>query len=193
MIQSKKDLEFYLREDRNRNLHCEHMNPLKFYFRLWAKVDGCMAYHYLKALRKYEYAINCHKNGPIGNMIVLLRKVYLRRLSAKYNIIISPNTVGYGLYLPHIIGGGIVVICESMGNNCVINTNVLIGKKDFEDEKPIIGDNIEINSGAVIFGKIKIGNNAKIAPNTVVFKDVPEYGLVSGVPAQLIKIANNQY
>ena len=51
-----------------------------------------------------------------------------------------------------------------MGNHCVINTGVLLGKKDYEDEKPIVGDNVEINTGAVIFGKITIGNNAKIAP-----------------------------
>lgn len=78
-----------------------------------------------------------------------------------------------------------------MGNYCVVNTGVLMGKKDTSDEKPIIGDNVEVNTGAVIFGKITVGSNAKIAPNTVVFKDVPEYGIVSGVPAQLIKIKNN--
>lgn len=79
-----------------------------------------------------------------------------------------------------------------MGNHCVINTGVLLGKKDYEDEKPIVGDNVEINTGAVIFGKITIGNNAKIAPNTVVFKDVPAFGIVSGVPAQLVKIKKQE-
>lgn len=190
MIKSKKDLEFYLLEDRKANLHCEHMNIIKYYLRLWAKVDGCMVYDYLKSLRKYEYSLNC-QDGLWGRIVQFYRKIRLRRLSAKYNIRINPNTVGYGLYMPHIIGlGGVIINCKSMGNHCVINTGVLLGKKDYEDEKPIVGNNVEINTGAVIFGKIMIGNNAKIAPNTVVFKDVPAYGIVSGVPAQLIKIKN---
>lgn len=73
-----------------------------------------------------------------------------------------------------------------MGNYCVVNTQTVIGIKNTLDEVPVIGDNCEINSGARIFGKIKIGDNVKIGPNTVVFKDVPSNAVVSGVPARLI-------
>ena len=73
-----------------------------------------------------------------------------------------------------------------MGNYCVVNTQTVIGIKNTLDEVPVIGDNCEINSGARIFGKITIGDNVKIGPNTVVFKDVPSNAVVSGVPARLI-------
>ena len=33
-----------------------------------------------------------------------------------------------------------------------------------------------------------MGNNAIVAPNSVVIKDVPENAIVSGVPAQIIKV-----
>ena len=64
-----------------------------------------MVYDYLKSLRKYEYSLNC-QDGFWGRIIQCYRKIRLRRLSAKYNILITPNTVGYGLYMPHIIGLG---------------------------------------------------------------------------------------
>ena len=75
-----------------------------------------------------------------------------------------------------------------MGNNCVVNTQTVIGIKNTMEEVPIIGDNCEINAGARIFGKITIGDNVKVGPNSVVFKDVPSNAVVSGVPAQLIML-----
>lgn len=38
------------------------------------------------------------------------------------------------------------------------------------------------------FGGVKIGNHVTIAPNAVVVKDVPDYAVVGGVPAKIIKI-----
>lgn len=35
---------------------------------------------------------------------------------------------------------------------------------------------------------VKIGNHVTIAPNAVVIKDVPDYAVVGGVPAKIIKI-----
>ncbi len=75
-----------------------------------------------------------------------------------------------------------------MGNYCVVNTQTVIGIKNSLEEVPEIVDNCEINSGSQIFGKIRIGDNVKIALNTVVFKDVPSNAVVSGVPAKLIKL-----
>ena len=34
---------------------------------------------------------------------------------------------------------------------------------------------------------VKIGNHVTIAPNAVVVKDVPDYAVVGGVPAKIIK------
>jgi len=51
---------------------------------------------------------------------------------------------------------------------------------------PEIGDNVYIGPGAKIIGNIKIGNNAAIGANCVVTKDVPENGVVVGVPGRVI-------
>ena len=45
---------------------------------------------------------------------------------------------------------------------------------------PIIGDKVYIASGAVIVGKVKIGNNVLIAANSFVNFDVPDNSVVIG-------------
>lgn len=62
-----------------------------------------------------------------------------------------------------------------------------MGNKWSNDNRPIIGDNVTCSIGAKIIGKVYIGNNVIIAPNSVVIKDVPEGDVVSGVPAKSIK------
>lgn len=42
-------------------------------------------------------------------------------------------------------------------------------------------------AGSKILGRVKIGNHVTIAPNAVVVKDVPDYAVVGGVPAKIIK------
>jgi serine O-acetyltransferase len=51
---------------------------------------------------------------------------------------------------------------------------------------PVVGDNVYIGTGATLVGKIKIGNGAKIAANTLVITNVPEGATVMGVPGRII-------
>ena len=50
-----------------------------------------------------------------------------------------------------------------------------------------IGDHVSLLIGSKVIGKVTIGNNVVIAPNSVVIKDVPDNCIVSGVPAKIIK------
>jgi len=50
-----------------------------------------------------------------------------------------------------------------------------------------IGKNVWIGDKATILGGVTIGDGAVIAANTVVVKDVPEYCVVAGNPARIIK------
>jgi maltose O-acetyltransferase len=62
-----------------------------------------------------------------------------------------------------------------------------------EDSRPsvekdiIVGDNVWIGSNVFIREGVKIGNNSIIGANSLVIKDVPDYAIVGGVPAKLIK------
>lgn len=51
----------------------------------------------------------------------------------------------------------------------------------------IIGNNVWIGDKATILPNVSIGNGAIIAANSVVTKDVPEYCIVAGNPAKIIK------
>lgn len=191
MINSKEELAFYIREDMKRNLKCEKFT-FKMYilhkYRLFIKSNGDMAYHYLKSLRKLEYAENCLKEKSlIGTIIYRIRIIKFARLSYKYNITLHPNTIGYGLYLPHIVGG-VIINCISMGNYCAINANVLVGNKHTAFDKPSIGNHVDLTTGCKLIGPITIGDNSIVAPNSVVVKDVPEGAVVSGIPAKILKI-----
>lgn len=112
-------------------------------------------------------------------------RMKLRHLGNKYGITILPNTVGYGLSIPHI-EGGIVINCRCMGNNCSIGFGVLVGVKG--KLLPTIGNNVRLYTGCKIIGGVTIGDNAEVAPNAVVVKDVPENCIVGGVPAKIIKV-----
>lgn len=48
---------------------------------------------------------------------------------------------------------------------------------------PVIGDSVDIGSGAKLLGRIKIGDNSIIGANAVVLDDVPENSIATGVPA----------
>ena len=74
-----------------------------------------------------------------------------------------------------------------IGKNCIIGSCVTIGGKSGWYEVPVIGDNVEIHSGAKIIGPVRIGNNVIIGANAVVTKDIPDNCVVAGIPAKIIK------
>ncbi|MCE4089469.1 CatB-related O-acetyltransferase [Priestia megaterium] len=57
-----------------------------------------------------------------------------------------------------------------------------------EYENTIIKNDVWIGANAIILDGIKIGNGAIIAAGAVVTKDVPDYAIVAGVPAKVIKL-----
>ena len=112
----------------------------------------------------------------------------LKRLEFRFGISISYKTkIGSGFYIGHF--GGIIVNSNVViGKNCNISHLVTLGIANRGTRKgvPEIGDNVYIGPGAKIIGNIKIGNNAAIGANCVVTKDVPENGVVVGVPGRVI-------
>ena len=195
MIQSKKDLLFYLKEDRKRNLKVERMNPFKYMVYCVYSNNNIRAYRYLKSLRRYEYALNCLKNkGFLGKIICAYFKIVNHYMGLRYNISALPNTIGYGFYLPHVLegSGGIILNCKSIGNYCAANTGVVVGNNHKSDWVPIIGDFVQMNAGCKIVGKVTVGNNVIIGPNSVVYKDVSSDCIVLGVPAQVIRHKDKQ-
>ncbi len=188
MLLSKQDLKFYIQEDRIQNLGRNKIGIIKYIFLCIYSTDGIMAYRFLKSLRKYEYAINCLRNRGIINTLRYYYYKYLNhKFSRKYDITIGPNILGYGFRIPHIIGGGIIINCKSIGNYCTANVGVVVGNKNTKDEIATIGNYVDMTTGCKIIGKVTIGDHVTIAPNSVVIQDVPANCAVSGIPAKIIK------
>ena len=177
MIQTKAELKLYLQEDAKANGIVLGMSYLIKLF--YGNINAC-AYRYLKSLRKYEYYHN------VKSILRYWWRFYNRRLGLRYHLAIPINAVGKGLYLPHL-EGGIIINCKSMGYNCSVNAGVIIGNKDSQANISTIGNNVSFSIGCKIIGKVIIGDNSVIAPNSVVIKDVPPNSAVSGVPAKIIK------
>ena len=51
---------------------------------------------------------------------------------------------------------------------------------------PVIGDDVYIAPGARVFGRIRVGNNVKIGPNTCVYRDVPDNAVLVLDPGYVI-------
>lgn len=75
-----------------------------------------------------------------------------------------------------------------MGYGCTVGDGVIIGTKTGTTKRPVIGNNCELTIGCKIIGDVTIGDNVIVAPNSVVVKDVPDNAIVSGIPANLLKI-----
>lgn len=91
--------------------------------------------------------------------------------------------VGRGFVIDHF--GGIVVSgYAKFGDNCRIRNGVVVGLSRVEDPcAPVIGNNVDIGTGAKLLGPIRIGNNVVIGANAVVIRDVPDNSIAVGVPA----------
>jgi serine O-acetyltransferase len=91
--------------------------------------------------------------------------------------------IGRNFVIDHF-GGIIISGYTQFGNNCRIRNGVVIGLRRIEDKvAPIIGDNVDIGTGAKILGPIRVGNNVLIGANAVVICDVPDNSIAVGVPA----------
>ena len=108
IIKTKEDLRYYIAEDKKRNMG--NVSFLKYIAMKLYNTDSYMSFNYLRALRKYEYAINCQKGTLVGNIIYAYRKIIWRRLSVKYGLVLPPNVIGYGFKMAHVVGGGVLLL-----------------------------------------------------------------------------------
>lgn len=102
-------------------------------------------------------------------------------------------TIGRRLVIDH--GTGIVVgATAEIGDDCLLYQGVTLGGtgKDSGKRHPTLGNNIMVGAGAKILGPFTVGDNARIAANSVVLREVPENATVVGVPGRIVKISGEK-
>lgn len=125
-------------------------------------------------------------------IIRFLYRVLFHIHSTRRGIEICTSTkIGPGFCLWHqfniTIGQKAVI-----GKNVTLNKNCLIGREFRGDRNglPTIGDNVWVGANACIVGKVIVGSNVLIAPNSFVNCDVPDNSIVFGNPC-IIKYSSS--
>ncbi len=124
-----------------------------------------------------------------------VKKYYHVRLAyhrEKHGIEISDEVkIGKGLYIGHPYN--ITVNTHAViGENCNLHKGVTIGRENRgkREGAPTIGNQVWIGINATVVGKIKIGNDVLIAPNSYVNCDIPDHSIVLGNPCMVIPKEN---
>ncbi len=101
--------------------------------------------------------------------------------------------IGKRLVIDH--GTGIVIgETTEIGDDCLLYQNVTLGGtgKDTGKRHPTLGDNVMVGAGAKVLGPFTVGNNVRIAANSVVLREVPDNATVVGVPGRIVRISSEK-
>lgn len=143
--------------------------------------------NYLRCMRKYSFYCHVKESHGCGRLIsvglYMMYKFEYNRLSHKMGCSIGVNTCGYGLVLHHY---GTIVIGSNneIGNYANILPCTCIIKNESK-----IGNFFFMGYGSVITKKIQLGDNCKIAANSVVNRCYSHDNcVIVGSPADVKKI-----
>jgi serine O-acetyltransferase len=182
-----KELKSYWYSDLFRYEESQKVNISKLILRQFISPGFC--YTFWMRLCKY-----LSQKNKFWSPFYFLALIILQRYKYKFGIEISPKTeIGTGLYIGHF-GSITVNSMAKIGKNCNLSQGVTIGMANRGRRMGVaeIGDNVYIGPGAKIVGAVKIGNYAAIGANCVVTNDVPDHGVVVGIPGKVISLNGSQ-
>lgn len=138
-------------------------------------------------------------NHRIAHWLYTHKLRFLARLVSQLSrhftgIEIHPGaTIGRRFVIDHGMG---IVIGETaeVGDDVLLYHGVTLGGtgKDQGKRHPTIGNNVLIGCGAKVLGPFKVGDNSRIASNSVVLSEVPADATAVGVPARIVRIAGQK-
>lgn len=154
--------------------------------------------------RRKERADAYCKRYNIGKGLQILHNVIIRR---SHNL---PGTIEIGANV--LLGSNVFIDYSGflkVGNNVQITDGVHVlthyhlhhsnvgVAKDFEKNDIQttlqISDNVVIGTNAIVMPTCSyIGRNARVGAGAVVTKDIPDYAVVAGVPAKIIRYLNKE-
>ena len=144
-----------------------------------------LLYPGVKAVRAHRKAHWCYEHG-----LKFMARLISQRSRHRTGIEIHPGAkIGKRLVIDHGMG---IVIGETaeIGDDCLIYHGVTLGGtgKDVGKRHPTIGNNVLIGTGAKVLGPFKVGDNSRIAANSVVLSEIPPNSTAVGVPARVVKV-----
>lgn len=152
-------------------------------------------------LHEHQYAIWCyqkimrHEEYAISNHRIILKYLLRRRrnvLGRKLGFFIPPFVFAEGLLIWHY--GNIIVngSCK-VGKYCVLHGDNCLGNNGLSgNDCPVLGDHVDIGTGAKIIGNVTVGSNVIVGAGAVVVRSVESDVVVGGVPAGVIRKISEQ-
>ena len=154
-----------------------------------SSLEVLLLYPGIKAVLSHRRAHWCHMHG-----LKFLARLISQRSRHRTGIEIHPGAkIGKRLVIDHGMG---IVIGETaeIGDDCLIYHGVTLGGtgKDVGKRHPTLGNNVMVGSGAKVLGPFRVGDNARIAANAVVLREVPEGATVVGVPGRIVRLCGDK-
>ncbi|WP_420386079.1 acetyltransferase [Roseivirga sp.] len=163
----------------------------------------------------YQFPIEMDegKISPSDHLVVAigdnrLRMRLTQRVQANYIKLLHPAAIISG---DSTIGGGTVIMpgavvnCgTTIGKHCIINTSASIDHDCHVDDfvhispnatlcgKVKIGEGAHIGAGAIAIPNVTVGKWSTVGAGSVLIKDVPDYAVVVGNPAKVIRYNNGE-
>ena len=147
-------------------------------------IEVLLLYPGVKAVCYHRGAHWCYEHK-----LMFLARMISQMGRHRTGIEIHPGAkIGKRLVIDHGMG---IVIGETaeIGDDCLIYHGVTLGGtgKDSGKRHPTIGNTVLIGTGAKVLGPFKVGDNSRIAANSVVLSEIPPDSTAVGIPARVVK------
>lgn len=129
------------------------------------------------SVRPGVYAVACKKIS-IGNLVTLRPGTMLHA---------DPRTGGAGITIEDkvLIGSSVHIYVDT---HAFDNPDIPIYDQGFYDSKPVVlKEGCWIGANTVILPGVTVGKNAVVGAGSIVTKSVPDYVVVAGNPAKILK------
>ena len=154
-----------------------------------SKLEIFLLYNGLHAQIYYRVA-----HWLYGHKCLFLARWVSQRAKRRTGVEIHPAAkIGRRLVIDH--GTGIVIgATAEIGDDCLLYQGVTLGGtgKDVGKRHPTLGNNVMVGAGAKVLGPFKVGNNARIAANSVVLREVPDNCTVVGIPGHIVRVGGEK-
>ncbi|WP_086315661.1 hypothetical protein A5821_003165 [Enterococcus sp. 7F3_DIV0205] len=150
-------------------------------------------FKYLIMPRQVKYFILFRKYQTVSNKYLkCLYKIQAKLLGRKIQMDIPLETkIGRGIVMYH--EGQVAIHPDAtIGKNVTISPGLVVGHSPRGKTKgvPTIGDNVWLGQNVAVVGKITVGKNVLIAPNSFVNVNIPDNSIVFGNPCVIKKSLN---